>query len=75
MSAQLFALTVTDDGPNDSTHTNKLWTSRAEFQANSHPLTTEVYPSLDDITDCLQRLAPFDDTFQIADTSTHPNVA
>ena len=64
LSAQLFALTVTDDRPNES---NKLWTSRAELQAGFLPPTPEVYPSLDDITDCLQHLAPFNEPSHISD--------
>ena len=75
LSAQLFALTVTDDGPNESSHTNKLWTSRAELQASFHPPTPEVYPSLDDITDCLQRLAPFNEPSHIYDPPMRPNRA
>ena len=69
LSAQLFALTITDDRPNES---NKLWTSRAELQASFHPPTPEVYPSLNDITDCLQRLAPFNEPSHISDP---PNCA
>jgi hypothetical protein len=67
LSAHLFALTVTDNGPSDLNHPNKLWTSRAEFQASSqilHPSTPAIYPSLDDITDSVQHLALLDDLSQ-----------
>jgi hypothetical protein len=61
LSAQVFALTITDDGPKDFGLPNKLWTSRAELQASLHTPTPEVYPSLDDISESLQRLSVFDD--------------
>jgi hypothetical protein len=37
LSTQLFALTVTDDGLNNFSHPDRLWTSQAELQADFYP--------------------------------------
>jgi hypothetical protein len=58
LSAQLFALAVMDDSPNDFSEPNKIWTSQAEIQANFHPQSCEVHPSLNIVSNVCVRGHP-----------------
>jgi len=58
--ARLFALTLTDDGPNRAGQPSKLWTSRAEFQQEvyqTHNLPDHPSPPVNDILEGVSRLS------------------
>lgn len=60
LAARLFALTVTDNGPNLNSCTSKLWNSRMDFQRNgpsSNVVAGSINPlPISDIADSLNRL-------------------
>ena len=57
LATQLFALTMTDEGPDINNQPSKLWTSRDEFQANRriHALNLTL-PLVQDVMDSITRL-------------------
>ena len=61
VEARLFALTLTDDGPDRGSQPSKLWSSRAEFQQDvhqTHNLTDHSSsPPVGDILEGLTRLS------------------
>jgi len=61
IAGHLFALTLTDDGPDPKSSASKLWNSRAEYQESS-PSSNAITGSLDplpfsDIAESLSRLS------------------
>ena len=67
LGARVFALTLTDEGPDLSSQASKLWTSREDFQqnVNAPPPTDVIAPSLNDLAESFTRLA-------INSTPSHP---
>ena len=67
LGARVFALTLTDEGPDLSSQASKLWTSREDFQQNVNvpPPTDVIAPSLNDLAESFTRLA-------INSTPSHP---
>ena len=60
LAGHLFALTLTDDGPDPVMHTNKMWNSHADFQKAGPSSTVIASPPtsapIDDISTSLHRL-------------------
>jgi len=78
LGAHVFTLTLTDEGPDLSSHASKLWTSREDFQhnANSHALTDVVAPLLDNLAKSFTCLAinsnPHDKSSRMGQNSSEP---
>jgi len=78
IGARVFTLTLTDEGPDLSSQTSKLWTSREDFQhnVNSHAPTDVVTPSLNDLAESFTRLAinsnPRDKSSRMGQNSSEP---